>query len=132
MQKLWWFWALWIGLMASCASTQEQQPDEPSVEEVERIYGLYLNGRYEEYVDEMLSCDSMPTAYRQQMVYLHKQHACRQSENNRKAIRVTVERIETTTTRRQANVFLRVEYSDQSQDVVLLSMVRDGERWRLK
>lgn len=132
MQKFWWLWVLWIGLMASCASSQDKNADEPSVEEVERIYGLYLNGRYEEYVDEMLSCDSMPTAYRQQMADLHKMHARRQSEKNRSAVRATVERIETTTTGQQANVFLRVEYSDQSHDVVLLSMVRHNNRWRLE
>lgn len=132
MQKFGWLTWLVIGLMVSCASSQEKPFENPSEEEVERIYGLYLAGRYEEYVDEMLSCDSMPTAYRQQMVDLHRQHAHRQNEKHRKALRATVERIEPTTTGRQANVFLRVEYSDRSQEVILLSMVRHNDRWRLK
>ena len=120
-------------LLLSCSG--EVKPAEsqgPTPEEVERIYNLFLQGRYEDYVAEMASCDSVPGFYRQQMVDLFKQHAFQQKERNGGAIKATVERMDVTPSAQQANVFLRVYYQNQTHEVVMLPMVKIGQRWRLE
>lgn len=102
------------------------------VEEVERIYGLYLRGFYREYIDEMESCDNQPDYYRQQMVDLHKMHAYQQKEKYGGVKTVQIVRIEPTQNGSQANVFLRIDYNNQTHETLLLSMIYDGERWRLR
>lgn len=106
--------------------------EAPTSEEVERIYQLYLDGRYEEYVSEMQSCDKQPEGYRQQMADLHKMHAHQQREKNGGALSAKVVRIEATTTGKQANAFLRVEYRNRTHETILLSLIRDDTRWRLE
>lgn len=105
---------------------------ELKAEEVERVYQLYLRGNYSAYVDEMLSCDSMPHSYRQQICDLHKMHAHQQKMKNGGAIAGRVVRIENLKGERQATAFLYVNYRDKTHEVIRLSMVYDGNRWRLK
>ena len=107
-------------MMIACGGRQPSAsaPEGPKAEEVERIYNLFLQGQYEAYVAEMASCDSMPDFYRRQMVDLCKQHAYQQKERNGGAV--------------QANVFLRVLYEDHSHEEILISMVKQNDRWRLQ
>lgn len=125
--------ALALLLLTACkGEEQPKAPTGPASEEVERIYNLFVQGRYEAYVDEMASCDSMPTAYRQQMIDLFKQHAHLQRQRNGGAVKGTVERMDVTPNGLHANVFLRVIYADQSHEEIMLPMVKVDDRWRLE
>lgn len=133
MSKVAFLFAL-VGMMfCGCAAKSERAVVEPpSTEEVERIYNLFLSGQYEAYVSEMMSCDGMPDFYRHQMVDLHKQHAHEQKQKNGEPLQFQVERIDLTSTRKQANVFLKVVYENQNQEVVMVSMVHHKNKWRLE
>lgn len=125
--------ALALLLLTACkGEEQSKTPAGPAKEEVERIYNLFVQGRYAAYVDEMASCDSMPTAYRQQMIDLFKQHARMQQQRNGGAVKGTVEAMDVTPNGQHANVFLRVLYDDQSHEEIMISMVKVGDRWRLE
>ncbi len=125
------------GSRGSNAAPVEQAPmtgtvgEGPEESEVLRIYNLYLKGLYEQYVQEMASCDGKPVAYRQQMVDLYEQHAAQQLSKNGGAIQATVVRIEPTPDGRQSNVFLRILYNNHSHEVVMISLVKVDGRWRL-
>ncbi len=121
-------------MMIACGGRQPSAsaPEGPKAEEVERIYNLFLQGQYEAYVAEMVSCDSMPDFYRRQMVDLCKQHAYQQKERNGGAVQATVVRIDLAGNGLQANVFLRVLYKDHSHEEILISMVKQNDRWRLQ
>lgn len=124
-----------IFAIGACGSDKPSIPiknDIPAREEIERIYQLYLNGQYEAYVNEMASCDGMPESYRQQMVALHKQHARLQKEKNGGVRNFTIERIAPVTDGIYVNVFLRIHYVDHNQEEILLSMVKENGRWRMK
>ena len=121
-------------MVIACGGRQPSAsaPEGPKAEEVERIYNLFLQGQYEAYVAEMASCDSMPDFYRRQMVDLCKQHAYQQKERNGGAVQATVVRIDLAGNGLQANVFLRVLYEDHSHEEILISMVKQNDRWRLQ
>lgn len=124
-----------VGIMCcGCTASPDKSAvgNEPPKEDVERIYNLYLTGQYEAYVNEMLSCDNMPDFYRRQMADLHKQHAYERQEKKGHAIKATLERVDLTTTGKQADVFLRVFYHNQTHELVMISMIYHAGRWRLK
>lgn len=122
-------------VFACTSAKSETKPMEiPPLEsgEVERVYGLYEKGQYAQYVAEMASCDKAPESYRKQMADLHKQHAVLQKEKMGGVISTKVIKLEPSSTGRQTNVTLRVNYGNQTHEEVLLSFVWVNHRWRLR
>lgn len=124
-------------LVLSCNSKKEEERPTASLsplssQEVLRTFNLYLDGRYEEYVGQMLSCDRQPQTYREQMATLFKQHAADQREANGPIRSANVTSVTTDTARHTANARLRLSYENGDDENVQLQFVHDGKSWRLR
>lgn len=126
-------------ILSACGGKTKQEEtasEAPPVlitkEEVGKIYDLYVNGNYDAYVDEMLSCDNKPAAYRQQMATLFKQHAADQAKSDGKITAVEVTRIQSCNKGKAAEAYLNITYSERKTEEIMLQLVHDGWRWRLR
>lgn len=135
-QFLWFSYLFCCILISACTSAKSETTalQIPPLEsaEVERVYSLYQQGQYAAYVAEMASCDNTPEDYRKQMADLHKQHAALQQEKMGGVASVRVVKLMPSADGRQTNVTLRVNYSNQTHEEVLLSFVWVKDRWRLR
>lgn len=123
-------------LCAACKSGtagRHSAIEPPTNDEIEGYYNRYATGDYAGYVGLMLSLDSMPAAYRQQMIDLHKQHARLHEAEVGHPVAWHVERVEAHDDGRMLNVFLAVTYDkEQRTELVMLPLVYDGQQWRLR
>lgn len=95
-------------------------------------YRMQVEGRFDDYVTAMKSCDSMPADYKRRMVMMLRHHR-QLVMKERKGVRsVSVLRTEMHNGDRMANVFLKVVFNDGSSEEVLFPMVYDGLRWRVQ
>lgn len=95
-------------------------------------YGLRAEGRYEEYVASMQSCDGASPEYRNAMVSLIRHH---QTEVNRTKGGVAY----TETIRKEmhdgdsmANVFLAVTFRDSTREEIMIPLVFHQGEWRIR
>lgn len=109
------------------------KPAPVTADEVDAMYALYLGGRYDAYVALMLSCDDKPDSYRRDMVNLYKQHAAdRAADESRRAVHAKTQRVEMAEDGSAATAIVCVTYADSTYEDVMLELIHDGSRWRLR
>ncbi len=114
--------------LASCNGDGEQE--QITVGDVEDVYKLYVNGDYEEYVNNMYSCRTKPESYKQAMVAFHRQHAEEQAACGKQVRSFSVERVTMHNEGHMAQVYLHVCYADSTEEEILFPMVQaDGNWW---
>lgn len=114
-------------------TTEAGTPEKPTDEEVETIYAHYAKGDYPAYVALMQSVDGKPETYRQQMIDLYKQQARLSAEEYGAIKSWKVIRLETHDGGKMINAFISVKYANvEEPQAIMVPMVYDGERWRLR
>lgn len=115
------------------ADTAETTADDASADSAAvAFYQMRADGRYEEYIDAMESCDKMPADYKKRTLTMLRHHDRYIKEEKGGVKGVTALRSETHDKGRMANVFLKVSYGDGSHEEVLFPVVYDGKRWRVQ
>ncbi len=121
---------LWLALLiplffVACTAS----PDFPTEKRVEKIYMLYLDGKYEKYVEHIQSCKDKPEDYKERIAELHRHHA---REMKAKGVETTGLKVTKMVRRPGAevvDVFLRINYADGSAEEKLFPMVFDEGKW---
>ena len=116
-------------LFASCGNRSNTSIEDngPKEEEILSLYKLYTSGNYNAYVDAMQSCDDKPETYRQEMKDALKQH-----EEHKGVKHVKLERTEVHDKGNMSNAFLNVSYGDGSTEEIMIQLVRNKNRWRIR
>lgn len=95
-------------------------------------YKMQAEGRFDEYVKAMKSCDKMPADYQHRVVMMLRHHQKQVLEEKKGVKDVAVLRTEMHNQERMANVFLNVTFNDGTTEEVIFPMVYDGQRWRVQ
>ena len=121
-------------LLLSCGnkSNTSIENNGPKEEEILSLYKLYTSGNYNAYVDAMQSCDDKPETYRQEMKDALKQHARYIDEEHKGVKHVKLERTEVQDKGNMSNAFLNVSYGDGSTEEIMIQLVRNKDRWRIR
>ncbi len=112
-------------LLVACS----ENSDFPSERRVEKIYGLYLDGRYEKYVEHIQSCKNKPADYKARIVNLHRSHAEAMKAKGKEVTDFKVSKMERRQGAEVVNVYLKMSYADGMKEEVLFPMVYDEEEW---
>lgn len=122
--------ALSVLLMPSCGSRDASLPSDPGGAAIHYVRCL-ADGRYDEYIRGMASCDSATEAYKKQMLVLYKQMvvAKKKEFGSLKSLRHLRSDISGDSL---ALVYLQLVYAnDSTEDVMLPLMCIDGQ-WRMR
>ena len=122
--------------MSSCLGNSQTEPEIDKTTLTDELavyyYKLKVKGNYKECISNMNSCDSTTDKYKNRMHDMLKHHA-----NGIKSEKQGVDSI--FVTRKQYNaqgniayVFLNVRYKDQTQEEILLPLVRKDNEWHLR
>ncbi len=111
-----------------CGSSPVPDPGEAAV----RYVHFLADGKYDDYIRAMVSCDSASAAYRNHMTVLHKQMVTAKKNEygpmkSLRAIRSDIGNGGAT-----AAVFLQIVYANDSTEDVMLPLVWHNDRWRLR
>ena len=124
------FMCLFLLLSCSNRGSHERIAPAPRDADVLRMYNLYVNRKFADYVREVHANRGMPDFYLEQMGWLIQQHADKKRAESGGVSEVKVERIEQRGD--YANVFLGVSYCDSSSEEILLPIVYEDDRWWIK
>ncbi len=115
-----------LPILLSCGSSAGY-PDE---DEVRDVFELYVEGKYEKYVERIHSCINKPEDYKARMIELHRQHAAEQAEDGKQITSFSVGKMTQHDEGRMVNVYLCVSYADGTSEEIIFPMVFfDGNWW---
>lgn len=117
---------------AFSACKDEPKPGELAAKAAVEGYGHLIAGRYADYLAGVAGADSLPAAYREQLLVGAKQFMARQKEEHGGIAAVSVVKYVTDSVARQTNVFLLLSFGDSTKEEVVVSMVESPAGWRMK
>lgn len=127
---------LYLLLVYACGRKQAESSFETcpplTKEEVTRIYGLYLNENYMEYVAHMESSKGKPSEYIRQMATLFKQHAVESEHKNGQVRGCEVSRLRNNGQAHTAQAFVNLTYADGNTEEIQLLFVYKNGNWMLR
>lgn len=122
--------ALFVLLLSSCGSRDASLPSDPGEAAIHYVRCL-ADGRYDEYIRGMVSCDSATEAYKKQMLVLYKQMvvAKKKEFGTLKSLRHLRSDISGDSS---ALVYLQLVYANDSTEDVMLPLVCLDGQWRMR
>jgi len=125
------FWLLAFGFWQGCSS--ELSPEQQAALAAEGYYRHLLAGEYEQFLEGRVGTDSLPEAYREQLLTGYRQFMAQQQEKHGGITTVSVSSVRTDSLDAYTSVFLLLCYGDSTQEEIVVPMVDAGDgRWRMK
>ena len=116
-----------IGI-GSCSDKDLKDPSKAAVK-----YMQYLvDGKYDEYISEMVSCDSASAAYKQNMKVMLKQMVVSKFQGEGAVKEIHYVRQQGGNDEQAVMVFLQLTYANGSTESMMLPLLWADGRWRLR
>jgi hypothetical protein len=131
MRKIGLFILALLFVTASCHRSKVAEREQPDAAAIHYVQCM-ADEKYDEFISGMISCDSASTAYKKNMTILFKQMVAAKKEEQGGLKSVSCVRTELTENGKYANTFLKVTYSNDSSEIMLLPLIWQDEKWRMR
>lgn len=118
-------------LLASCKK-EEVKPEDIALQAAKIYYDQLLAGDYDSFVDGTLKGDSVPPAYRQQLVLNMQMFMERQKTEHKGIASIKPVRAVADTASHTAESFLSITYVDSTREEIVVPMVERKGVWYMR
>ena len=123
-------------MVLACTSSPQSGEDKGLLEAsqaAERNYQHLLAGRYNDFLNGRAGADSMPSAYREQLITAYQEFMAQQrlSHGGLLSLQVSNARRDSTLGGLM-QVFLVLSYADGTQEEIVVPMVEHNGEWKMK
>lgn len=130
------FLLLGIYIITACSNENNNLTDKDDTAFQDTIavyyYNLQANGRFDEYVESMQSCQGTTPDYKQRIIKMLQQHQKEILKVKKGVSHVQAVRTEMHNHNKMANVFLNVTYNDSSREEIIFPLVFDNGQWLIQ
>lgn len=130
MKKLVFF--LCCALLAVACREEEVKPEDIALQAAKAYYDQLLAGDYDSFVEGTLKGDSVPPAYRSQLVMNMQMFMERQKAEHKGIVAVKALRAVADTAAHTAESFLSVTYADSVREEIVVPMVERNGIWYMR
>ena len=95
-------------------------------------YTHLVNGEYEAFLEGKDGADSLPNAYREQLLTCYRQFMVQQNRDHHGILDIRVSNAVTDTALQYTNVFLVLCFGDSVNEEIVVPMVERNGSWRMK
>ena len=117
-------------VIVACTSSLDQ--GEVAARAAKEYYGYLLQGNIASFVDGHYRPDSIPDAYREQLIANTKIYVNQQNEEHRGIKDIRIVDAKTDMQKHAANVFLVLSFGDSTSEEIVVPMVESGGVWYLR
>lgn len=122
-----------VGLLVLFAiSCGNATPEELASLAAKGYYDHLLRGEYEYFLAGKAGADSLPDAYREQLLAAYKQFMVQQEKVHHGVLDVRISNAKTDSLLHYTNVFLVLCFGDSTNEEVAVPMVECNGKWRMK
>ena len=121
-----------ILLAAAFTACSSRHPEKQAAKAAKQCYDLLLSGRYDAFVAAKTNTDSLPPEYREQLVTNIKMFAAQMDAEHKGMREVRIVNCVASDDGRSANAFLAVCFGDSTIEEVVVPMVGQGGKWKMK
>ena len=120
-------------LMAACSDKPETiDQGEVAARTAKIYYDSLAAGRYACFYDGKLKPDTIPDAYRRQMIAMLRQYTDNERERHKGIDSVHISRYQYAPKTQTADVFLTLVYGDSTREQIVVPMVKRDSIWYMR
>lgn len=120
-------------LTLSCTRSESLESIQDRVgKTAEAYYNLLLHGKYSDFVCGMAGSDSLPAAYREQMIANAAMFVQQQKDEHEGIVSISYARCAADTAHHTAQAYLTIVFKDKTQEVFCVPMIQKGDVWYMK
>lgn len=116
----------------ACSKDAAPSTQKLATEVAQESYEALYNGKYEDFLKARANYDEMPQSYRDALTTSYRQHVAEVRKNHEGVTSVEAIRTENDTALGVMQVFMTVTYGDQSQEEIVVPLVKVDDEWKLK
>ena len=121
-----------MALMGCSEVTPEEKALAEAKEGAQKSYQALLDGRYEDFLEGRARMDSIPNAYREQLITSYKQYILQQRKVHGDINSIQVSNARIDSTQHLIQVFLILNYADSLQEEIVVPMIEHNGEWKMK
>ncbi len=119
--------------LASCVKSNKEISAKDKPERAAIYYTkCIVEENYDEYVKAMVSCDSASDEYKNKMMWMAKQMVRAKKAEMDSCKNIECIKTEIKYDGNYANTFIRLTYSNDSSETILLPLIWYEDKWRLR
>ena len=115
-----------------CLACANPSPEEMASIAAKGYYTHLVNGEYEAFLEGKDGADSLPEAYREQLLTSYRQFMSQQNRDHHGILDIRVSNAKTDTTLNYTNVFLVLCFGDSVNEEIVVPMVEHDGIWKMK
>lgn len=127
MRKLLYIAFVAVTALSSCGKTESSPADF-----AELYYNSLIAGDAQKFAEGMYSYSRVTPELRKEKVIIAKQYASVQEEQHKGIKSVEIMNDSVFADGINADVFLSINYGDSTKETILVPMVKDGDKWKMK
>ena len=120
---------LFFAMLSGCSSPT---PEELASWAAKGYYDHLLRGEYDLFLEGKDGSDSLSEAYREELKIVYKQFMDLQDKSHHGIREVRISNARTDTLQKYTNVFLVLCFGDSTNEEMVVPMVENDGRWRMK
>lgn len=121
-----------LSLMSCGNASDEELARQAAKEAAERYYDYLLDGRYDQFLNGRFGMDSIPDNYREQLLAGYEQFMAQQQEQHGGIRSFKVNNASMDSTLQLMQVFVVLNYGDDTQEEIVLPMVERNGEWKMR
>lgn len=116
-------------VIAACSGPT---PEELASLAAKGYYDHLIHGEYDEFLEGKSGVESLSDNYREQLLTTYRQFMAQQDQSHHGIREVRISRATTDTLQHFTNVFLVLCYGDSVNEEIVVPMVAQAGRWRMR
>ena len=123
-----------IGLISlmGLIGCSEKSKEEQAMEAAQEYYDALLQGDYETFLNGRIHMDSIPESFREQLLVGFKQFVRQQQEAHQGIENFQPTRVVEDSLLQMMQVFMMVNYSDSTHEEIVVPMIEQDGKWKMK
>lgn len=121
-----------IGLMGLIGCSKTVSSEQQAMEAAQEYYEALQKGDYETFLNGRIHMDSIPDSFREQLIVSFKQFMRQQEEAHQGVASFSPSRVQMDSTLQVMQVFLMVNYADNTHEEIVVPMVENNGKWMMK
>ena len=123
---------LCLALLAACSSKEEVKQEELALQAAKTYYDQLLQGDCDSFLEGTLQGDSLPPAYRDQLLLNTQMYLEKQRKNHGGISEVRTLSAKLDNAKQEAEAFLSVVYADSTKERILVPMLKKDGIWYMR
>ena len=119
-------------LLYSCSNGEQKSAEDMAMDAALRCYEALYNNLPEVYLSERIGVDEMPSEYHQELLEVYRQHVKEVNREHQGVKSVKASQATMDTTLNVMQVFLMLNYGDNTKEEIVVPMVECNGKWMLK